>query len=54
MSRYRNIYSNANKHNNKIEKLIVIDKDNRCVGLITVTDLKKSATIRSYKLLEVS
>ncbi len=29
-------------HNNKIEKLIVIDKDKRCVGLITVTDIKKS------------
>ena len=29
-------------HSNKIEKLIVIDKDKRCVGLITVTDIKKS------------
>ena len=29
-------------HSNKIEKLIVIDKHKRCVGLITVTDIKKS------------
>ena len=29
-------------HSNKIEKLIVIDKGKRCVGLITVTDIKKS------------
>ena len=29
-------------HNNKIEKLIVIDKNKRCVGLITVTDIEKS------------
>ena len=29
-------------HSNKIEKLIVIDKDKRCIGLITVTDIKKS------------
>ena len=29
-------------NNNKIEKLIVIDKEERCVGLITVTDIKKS------------
>ena len=29
-------------HNHKIEKLIVIDKDNKCVGLITVTDMEKS------------
>ena len=29
-------------HNNKIEKLIVIDKNQRCVGLITVTDIEKS------------
>ena len=29
-------------HSNKIEKLIVIDKEKRCVGLITVTDIKKS------------
>jgi IMP dehydrogenase len=29
-------------HNNKIEKLIVIDKNKRWVGLITVTDIEKS------------
>ena len=29
-------------HNNKIEKLIVVDKNKRCVGLITVTDIEKS------------
>ena len=29
-------------HNNKIEKLIVIDKNRRCIGLITVTDIEKS------------
>ena len=29
-------------HNNKIEKLIVIDKNRRCRGLITVTDIEKS------------
>ena len=29
-------------HNNKIEKLIVIDKSKKCVGLITVTDIEKS------------
>ena len=29
-------------HNNKVEKLIVIDKTKKCVGLITVTDIEKS------------
>jgi IMP dehydrogenase len=29
-------------HNNKIEKLIVIDKEKKCIGLITVTDIEKS------------
>ncbi|MAJ24439.1 MAG: IMP dehydrogenase [Rickettsiales bacterium] len=29
-------------HYNKIEKLIVIDKEKKCVGLITVTDIEKS------------
>ena len=29
-------------HSNKIEKLIVVDKNKKCVGLITVTDIKKS------------
>ena len=27
---------------NKIEKLIIIDKQHRCIGLITVTDIEKS------------
>ena len=29
-------------HNKKIEKLIIVDNDNKCVGLITVTDIEKS------------
>ena len=29
-------------HDKKIEKLIIIDKNNKCVGLITVTDIEKS------------
>ena len=31
-------------HQNRIEKLIVVDKDYRCVGLITVKDIEKSAS----------
>lgn len=31
-------------HQHRIEKLIVVDKDNHCVGLITVTDMEKAAT----------
>ena len=30
---------------NKIEKLIIIDKQYRCIGLITVTDIEKSENI---------
>ncbi len=30
-------------HQHRIEKLIVVDKDNHCVGLITVTDMEKAA-----------
>src|SRR5437868_212330 len=29
-------------HQRRIEKLLVVDKDNRCVGLITVKDIEKS------------
>lgn len=29
-------------HQNRIEKLIVVDDDNQCVGLITVTDMEKA------------
>ncbi len=29
-------------HDKKVEKLIIVDKHNRCVGLITVTDIEKS------------
>ena len=29
-------------HRNRIEKLLVIDGDHRCVGLITVTDIEKA------------
>ncbi len=31
-------------HKHRIEKLLVVDDDNRCVGLITVTDIEKSRT----------
>jgi IMP dehydrogenase len=30
-------------HQHRIEKLIVVDKENRCIGLITVTDMEKAA-----------
>ena len=30
-------------HQNRIEKLIVVDDDGKCVGLITVTDMEKAA-----------
>ena len=36
-------------HSNKIEKLIVIDKDKRCVGLITVTNKKIRKISFSYQ-----
>src|SRR6185312_4417018 len=29
-------------HQYRIEKLLVVDKDNRCVGLITVKDIEKA------------
>ena len=29
-------------HQHRIEKLIVVDDDNRCVGLITVKDMEKA------------
>ena len=29
-------------HQRRIEKLLVVDKDNVCVGLITVKDIEKS------------
>lgn len=31
-------------HQNRIEKLLVVDNDERCVGLVTVKDLEKSQT----------
>ncbi len=30
-------------HQNRIEKLLVVDSDNRCIGLITVKDIDKAA-----------
>ncbi|MCB1500964.1 MAG: IMP dehydrogenase [Bauldia sp.] len=30
-------------HHNRIEKLLVVDEENRCVGLITVKDIEKSS-----------
>ena len=33
---------------NKIEKLIIIDKQHRCIGLITVTDIEKSEKYPCY------
>ena len=29
-------------HKNRIEKLVVVDQENRCIGLITVKDIEKS------------
>ena len=31
-------------HHNRIEKLLVVDQDRRCVGLITVKDMEKAVT----------
>ncbi len=31
-------------HENRIEKLVVVDKDNICIGLITVKDMEKAET----------
>ena len=33
-------------HQHRIEKLLVVDEDYRCVGLITVKDIEKARLIR--------
>src|SRR3546814_13818102 len=34
-------------HQRRIEKLLVVDEDYRCVGLVTVTDIEKAVTYPS-------
>ena len=34
-------------HQHRIEKLLVVDEDYRCVGLVTVKDIEKAAPIRN-------
>ena len=34
-------------HQHRIEKLLVVDDDDRCIGLITVKDIEKAGSTRS-------
>ena len=39
-------------HKHRIEKLLVVDKDYRCIGLITVKDIEKAKKVLTQRKIK--